>query len=125
MCRNRTIAAACPPPTAVTGKKAWSAAPRPARLAAPLTFAVQRRTHLASDAMAKPCVFCSILAGESPAHVVLDDDVVLAFLDVRPLFAGPVLVVPRPPIETLPELPAEQRSDERRGGKECGSRCRS
>src|SRR3546814_4779247 len=33
MCRNRTIAAACPPPTAVTGKKAWSAAPRPARLA--------------------------------------------------------------------------------------------
>src|SRR3546814_15739361 len=58
--------------------------------------------------MAKPCVFCSILAGESPAHVVLDDDVVLAFLDVRPLFAGHVLVVPRTHIETLPELPAEQ-----------------
>src|SRR3546814_16369237 len=102
MCRNRTIAAACPPPTAVTGKKAWSAAPRPARLAAPLTFAVQRRTHLASDAMAKPCVFCSILAGESPAHGVLDDDVVLACLDVRPPVAGHVRVVPRTPTATLP-----------------------
>lgn len=53
------------------------------------------------------CVFCSILAGEAPASVVLDDGVVLAFLDVRPLFAGHVLVVPRDHVETLPDLPAD------------------
>lgn len=53
------------------------------------------------------CAFCSILAGELPAHVVLDDEVVLAFLDVRPLFPGHVLVVPRDHLETLPELPRE------------------
>lgn len=51
------------------------------------------------------CVFCSIVAGDLPAHVVLDDGVVLAFLDTRPLFPGHVLVVPRDHVETLPDLP--------------------
>ena len=51
------------------------------------------------------CVFCSIVEGAESAHVVLDDEVVLAFLDVRPLFPGHVLVVPRPHIETLTDLP--------------------
>lgn len=54
------------------------------------------------------CVFCRIVEGEAPAHVVLDDDVVVGFLDARPLFPGHVLVVPRRHVETLPELPAEQ-----------------
>lgn len=53
------------------------------------------------------CVFCSIIAGESPAHVVLDDDVALAFLDTRPLFVGHTLLVPREHHETLADLPAE------------------
>ena len=52
------------------------------------------------------CVFCSIVSGETSAHVVLDDEVVLAFLDVRPLFPGHVLVVPRAHVETLTDLPA-------------------
>ena len=54
------------------------------------------------------CTFCSIIRGDVPAHVVLDDDVVLAFLDVRPLFPGHVLVVPRHHVETLPDLPPEE-----------------
>ena len=54
------------------------------------------------------CTFCAILAGELPAHVVLDDEVALAFLDVRPLFPGHVLLVPRDHVETLPDLPAER-----------------
>jgi histidine triad (HIT) family protein len=53
------------------------------------------------------CVFCSIVEGDTPAHVVLDDEVALAFLDVRPLFAGHVLVVPRKHVVTLPDLPPE------------------
>jgi histidine triad (HIT) family protein len=51
------------------------------------------------------CVFCSIVQGETPAYVVLADDAVAAFLDVRPLFPGHVLVVPRLHIETLTDLP--------------------
>ena len=54
------------------------------------------------------CTFCRIIAGELPAHVVLDDDVCLAFLDVRPVFPGHVLLVPKAHHETLADLPPEQ-----------------
>lgn len=52
------------------------------------------------------CVFCSIVAGEVPAFVVLDDGVALGFLDARPLFPGHVLVVRRAHVETLGDLAA-------------------
>lgn len=51
------------------------------------------------------CVFCAIVAGDTPAHVVAADDDTLAFLDVRPVFPGHVLLVPRAHHETLGELP--------------------
>jgi histidine triad (HIT) family protein len=51
------------------------------------------------------CVFCQIVVGETPAHVVLDDDDFLAFLDVRPLFPGHALLVPKAHHETLWDLP--------------------
>lgn len=51
------------------------------------------------------CTFCRIVAGDAPAHVVLDDDVAVGFLDVRPLFPGHVLLVPREHVEILPDLP--------------------
>jgi histidine triad (HIT) family protein len=53
------------------------------------------------------CTFCRIVAGELPAHVVLDDDVCLAFLDVRPVFPGHVLLVPKVHHETLVDLPGD------------------
>ena len=53
------------------------------------------------------CVFCAIVAGQAPAHRVLDEDAAVAFLDTRPLFPGHVLLVPRPHVETLGDLPAE------------------
>ena len=53
------------------------------------------------------CVFCRIAAGELPAHVVLADDLVVAFLDARPLFKGHVLVITREHYPELADLPAE------------------
>jgi histidine triad (HIT) family protein len=53
------------------------------------------------------CVFCEIVAGEAAAHVVLEDDHTIAFLDVRPLFPGHCLLVPKVHYETLPDLPDE------------------
>lgn len=41
------------------------------------------------------CLFCRIVAAEEPAHVVLDEGDVLGFLDVRPVFEGHTLLVPR------------------------------
>jgi len=51
------------------------------------------------------CLFCRIVAGQAPAYVVLDDPDVVAFLDVRPLFAGHTLVVPRTHVDVLADLP--------------------
>ena len=51
------------------------------------------------------CVFCSVVRGEAPAHVVLDTSDVVAFLDRSPVFKGHVLVVPRAHVDTLPDLP--------------------
>ena len=42
-----------------------------------------------------------------PAHIVYEDDVVIAFLDHRPVFLGHTLVAPRAQIETLADLPAD------------------
>ena len=52
------------------------------------------------------CKFCQILAGDVPAHFVLETDDVVAFLDHRPLFPGHTLVLPREHLETLLDVPA-------------------
>ena len=52
------------------------------------------------------CVFCSIVSGETPADVVLDEPDFVAFLDRRPVFKGHVLLVPRLHVHTLLDLPA-------------------
>lgn len=52
------------------------------------------------------CLFCRIMAGEVPAHVVLDTPDAFAFLDHRPVFKGHTLVVPREHVVTLTDLPA-------------------
>jgi histidine triad (HIT) family protein len=57
------------------------------------------------------CVFCAIVAGEQPAHVVLDAGQVVAFLDRRPLFAGHTLVVPRAHVVTLRDLDGPVRDE--------------
>ncbi|WP_214412779.1 HIT family protein [Sphaerisporangium fuscum] len=61
-----------------------------------------------SPAADAPCPFCAIVAGEVPAHVVLSDEVAVAFLDARPVFKGHVLVVPSRHAETLTDLPGEE-----------------
>lgn len=55
------------------------------------------------------CLFCRVVAGEAEASVVWSDDDLVAFLDIRPLFKGHTLLVPRTHVETLPELPAGLR----------------
>jgi len=57
------------------------------------------------------CLFCRIAAGEEPAHRVLDGERFVAFLDVRPLFHGHVLLVPRAHHEALWDLPDELHGD--------------
>lgn len=53
------------------------------------------------------CTFCRIVAADLPAFTVWRDARHVAFLDIRPLFAGHVLVVPARHVATLAELPAD------------------
>ena len=53
------------------------------------------------------CLFCGIVAGDEPAHLVFEDDVSIAFLDSRPLFPGHALLVPRQHHEAIWDLPDE------------------
>jgi histidine triad (HIT) family protein len=51
------------------------------------------------------CLFCKIAAHQLSAAIVYEDDDVIAFLDVMPLFPGHVLLCPRKHYETLPDVP--------------------
>jgi histidine triad (HIT) family protein len=51
------------------------------------------------------CLFCRIVTGEEPAEIVFEDEISLAFLDVRPVFHGHSLLVPRDHHKTLGDLP--------------------
>src|SRR4051812_14987628 len=59
--------------------------------------------------MVEGCIFCTILAGETPVAIVLDTPEVVAFLDHRPLFPGHTLVVPRGHVDTLRDLDGATR----------------
>ena len=41
------------------------------------------------------CIFCKIAAGEVPATVVYEDDMVIAFDDLSPMMPVPTLIIPK------------------------------
>lgn len=41
------------------------------------------------------CIFCKIIKGEIPANKIYEDDDCLAFLDIQPVNAGHVLIIPK------------------------------
>jgi len=51
------------------------------------------------------CKFCQIVSGDVSAHLVLEDEVSIAFLDHRPVFPGHCLLITRKHYETLADLP--------------------
>jgi len=55
-------------------------------------------------------LFERILAGEVPARMVYQDDLVAAFHDIRPQAPVHVLIVPRRPIPRLGEAVAEDQA---------------
>ena len=58
---------------------------------------------------ATACLFCQIVVGQVEAETVLDEADFVGFLDIRPVFKGHVLLVPREHVVTLPDLPAALR----------------
>ena len=50
-------------------------------------------------------VFTKILTGELPAEILFQNDLVTAFMDIQPITAGHVLVIPNERAASLSELP--------------------
>jgi histidine triad (HIT) family protein len=53
------------------------------------------------------CVFCQIVAGESPAELVYQDDEIVAFPDIYPKAPVHLLIIPRRHIESVMALRPE------------------
>ena len=85
--------------------KATGALPAGARLLAPYTAGMPGSTDTRDPAAT--CAFCKIIRGEAAAHVVAETANLLAFLDIRPLFRGHTLLVPKVHLRLLSDLPAE------------------
>jgi histidine triad (HIT) family protein len=62
------------------------------------------RAVAADESPRVTCVFCEIVAGREPASVVYSDAAVLAFMDLRPINAGHLLVAPRAHAARLADL---------------------
>jgi histidine triad (HIT) family protein len=54
---------------------------------------------------APECLFCRIVRGQVPARIVDESESVIAFLDIRPIRPGHVLVVPREHFAFYDDLP--------------------
>lgn len=53
------------------------------------------------------CIFCRIVAGDAPAHLVYEDGSSIAFMDINPATDGHCLVVPRTHADDLWSLADE------------------
>lgn len=53
------------------------------------------------------CVFCKIVAGDIPSHKVYEDGATLAFMDIHPVNAGHLLIVPKAHFPNFLETPGE------------------
>lgn len=56
------------------------------------------------------CLFCKIIDKEIPAHVVYEDENVLAFLDISQVTEGHTLVIPKKHVQNIYELEEEATS---------------
>jgi histidine triad (HIT) family protein len=66
--------------------------------------AARQNAGMATAAAQERCVFCEIVAGRLPASFVYTGDDVVAFLDIRPLTRGHLLVIPRQHADRLETL---------------------
>jgi histidine triad (HIT) family protein len=51
--------------------------------------------------MADDCIFCKIVSGAIPAKIIYEDDVLIAFFDIKPMAKVHFLIVPKLHLETL------------------------
>ncbi|UCF71971.1 MAG: HIT family protein [Deltaproteobacteria bacterium] len=65
------------------------------------------------------CVFCKIIDGQIPAVKVLDEELVLAFMDINPASRGHLLVIPKNHAENIFEISESDLSAVTKAVKRC------
>ena len=65
------------------------------------------RSHIVRFMEEQGCIFCRILTGEVTGSFVYRDDIVAAFMDIRPVHEGHVLVIPVGHWVTMDEVPED------------------
>ena len=65
------------------------------------------------------CIFCKIINGEIPAVKVLDEELVVAFMDISPSSKGHMLVVPKNHAENIFEIPESDLATLIKAVKKC------
>lgn len=53
------------------------------------------------------CIFCKIIDGKIPSYKLYEDDKIMAFLDINPVNAGHVLVIPKEHHKMMSDTPDE------------------
>lgn len=53
------------------------------------------------------CIFCDIAEGKVSAHVIYEDESVIALLDIEPSALGHTMVIPKVHVEDFLDLPQE------------------
>ena len=57
--------------------------------------------------MVKDCIFCQIIAGESPSSIFYEDDLVLGLMTIGPVASGHALIIPKQHAANLADLDEE------------------
>lgn len=53
------------------------------------------------------CIFCKIIERKAPAEIIFEDEKVIAFLDIKPIHFGHILVVPKIHCRDFLDIPGE------------------
>jgi histidine triad (HIT) family protein len=54
------------------------------------------------------CIFCKIVRKQAPVSIIYENETVMAFLDIRPLNMGHMLIVPKAHYIDIFDIPEEQ-----------------
>ncbi len=64
------------------------------------------------------CIFCKIVRKQLPVSIIYEDETVMAFLDIRPLNEGHMLVIPKRHYVDIFDIPEDQLSQVHRVAKQ-------
>jgi histidine triad (HIT) family protein len=71
---------------------------------------IQQKSKI-SEHTIQDCIFCKIIQGKIPCSKILEDNDFLAFMDIRPINKGHVLIVPKAHCTNILDFPRAEETD--------------